>query len=156
MAGMDKIPCLSDLRDDANFALLIRQVREGLMQQLERELTAIGVELNYSQYLVLKILAKYGPQMPGDLARTLDHNAGAMTRLLDRLEDKGYLRRQPHAEDRRALRIDLTEAGQAMWQTINHSSERIQATALRDLDEAERSKLFELMKRVRDTLEKTP
>ncbi len=126
------------------------------MQQLERELTAIGVELNYSQYLVLKLLAKYGVQTPGDLARWLDHNAGAMTRLLDRLEDKGYLRRQPHTEDRRALRIDLTEAGQAMWQTINKCSERIQATALHGLIETDRDKLFELLKRVRDTLEKTP
>lgn len=153
---MNKIPCLADVRDDANFALLIRQVREGLMQQLEREMTAVGVELNYSQYLVLKLLAKYGAQTPGDLSRWLDHNAGAMTRLLDRLEDKGYLRRQPHAEDRRALRIDLTEAGQAMWQTINQCSERIQATALHDLKESDRSKLFELLKRVRDTLEKTP
>ena len=153
---MEKSPCLADLRDDANLALLIRQIREGLMQQLERELTAIGVELNYSQYLVLKLLAKYGVQTPGDLARWLDHNAGAMTRLLDRLEDKGYLRRQPHAEDRRALRIDLTEAGQAMWQTINKCSERIQATALHGLIETDRDKLFELLKRVRDTLEKTP
>ena len=153
---MNKIPCLADIRDDANFALLVRQIREGLMQQLEREMTAIGVELNYSQYLVLKLLAKFGPQTPGDLSRWLDHNAGAMTRLLDRLEDKGYLRRLPHAADRRALRIELTEAGQAMWQTIHQCSERLQATALRDLEETERKQLFELLKRVRDTLEKTP
>ncbi|MEP6939737.1 MAG: MarR family transcriptional regulator [Rudaea sp.] len=153
---MHKIPKLSDLRDDANLALLIRQVREGLMHQLERELTAIGVELNYSQYLVLKLLAKYGPQMPGDVARCLEHNAGAMTRLLDRLEDKGYVRRQPHAEDRRALSIDLTEAGQALWKTINNCSERIQNTAVRDLEQPERERLFDLLKRVRDTLEKTP
>jgi DNA-binding MarR family transcriptional regulator len=153
---MDKAPCLSDLRDDANFALLIRQVREGLTQQLERELTAIGVELNYSQYLVLKLIAKYGPQAPGDLARWLDHNAGAMTRLVDRLEDKGYVRRLPHAEDRRAQSIELTQAGQALWRTISLCSERIQNFALHDLKETERSKLFNLLKRVRDTLEKTP
>ena len=153
---MHKIPNLFDLRDDANLALLIRQVREGLMHQLERELTAIGVELNYSQYLVLKLLAKYGPQMPGDLSKCMEHNAGAMTRLLDRLEDKGYVRRQPHAEDRRALSIDLTEAGQALWKTINSCSERIQSTAVRDLAQPDREKLFDLLKRVRDTLEKTP
>jgi len=47
---MHKIPNLFDLRDDANLALLIRQVREGLMHQLERELTAIGVELNYTRF----------------------------------------------------------------------------------------------------------
>ena len=63
------LPC--DLREDANLPLLIRQVRDGLLGRLDHELAAIGVELNHSQYLVLKLLAKYGPQMPGDLARWL-------------------------------------------------------------------------------------
>ena len=153
---MQQITSPSGLRDDANIALLIRQLREGLLRQLERDLAAIGVELNHSQYLVLKILAKYGVQTPGELARWLDHNAGAMTRLLDRLEDKGYVRRQPHAEDRRALRIELTEAGQAMWQTISQCSEKTQNAALRDLNKADRETLFALLKRVCDTLEKSP
>ncbi len=148
------LPC--DLREDANFPLLIRQVRDGLFARLEHELTAIGVELNHSQYLVIKLLAKYGPQMPGDLARWLDHNAGAMTRLLDRLEGKGYLRRQPHAEDRRALQIELTEAGQALWGTIRQCSERMQEAAMRELSESDRTALLGLLRRVRDTLEKTP
>jgi DNA-binding MarR family transcriptional regulator len=148
------LPC--DVREDANFPLLIRQVRDGLFARLEHELASIGVELNHSQYLVIKLLAKYGTQMPGDLARWLDHNAGAMTRLLDRLEDKGYVRRQPHAEDRRALRIELTEAGQALWGTIRQCSERMQQAALHDLSETERNTLLSLLRRVRDTLETTP
>ena len=153
---MQPIPSVSELRDDANLALLIRQVREGLLRQLERDLAAIGIELNHSQYLVLKILAKYGVQTPGELARWLDHNAGAMTRLLDRLEDKGYVRRHPHAVDRRALRIELTQAGQALWTTISKCSERTQNAALHELNKAERETLLDLLKRVRETLEKSP
>ena len=148
------LPC--DLREDANLPLLIRQVRDGLLGRLDHELAALGIELNHSQYLVLKLLAKYGPQMPGDLARWLDHNAGAMTRLVDRLADKGYVRRQPHAEDRRALYIELTEAGQALWGTIRQCSERMQEAALHELSESDRSALLGLLRRVRDTLEKTP
>jgi DNA-binding MarR family transcriptional regulator len=153
---MQPAPSCFEMRDDANLALLIRQVREGLLRQLERDLAAIGIELNYSQYLVLKIIAKYGAQMPGDLARSMDHNAGAMTRLLDRLEDKGYVRRQPHAEDRRALSIELTQAGQALWHTISECSERTQNVALQNLQTHERATLLDLLKRVRDTLEKSP
>jgi DNA-binding MarR family transcriptional regulator len=150
---MQNMPAICELREDNNFALLIRQLREGSMRRLERNLAEVGVELNYSQYLVLKILSKYGVQTPGDLSRWLDHNAGAMTRLLDRLEDKGYVRRHPHAEDRRALRIDLTEAGQALWQMISRCSEKTQNEALRDLSESERQTLFALLVRVRNTLE---
>ena len=153
MTRMAQITSISELRDDANLAVLIRQVREGLLSQLERELAARGIELNHSQYLVLKIIAKHGPQMPGGLARWLDHNAGAMTRLVDRLEDKGYVRRQAHAEDRRALSIELTATGQALWQTISACSERMQEAALRDLKKNERATLLSLLKRVRDALE---
>ncbi|MFT3791819.1 MAG: MarR family transcriptional regulator [Rudaea sp.] len=151
---MNRIPAIKELRDDANFALLIRQIREGQTALLERELGALGVELNYSQFLVLKLLAKYGQQMPGDVARCLDHNAGAMTRLLDRLESKGYLRRRPHAEDRRALTVELTEAGHAVWESINRRTDRLQAIAFQDLKESERKQLLDLLRRVRDTLEK--
>ncbi|MGH8124115.1 MAG: MarR family winged helix-turn-helix transcriptional regulator [Rudaea sp.] len=152
---MTQTTSISELRDDANLAVLIRQVREGLLRRLDRDLAASDIELNHSQYLVLKIIAKHGPQMPGDLARWLDHNAGAMTRLIDRLEDKGYVRRQAHAEDRRALSIELTQAGQALWHTISACSERMLSAALHDLKKNERATLLALLKRVRDTLEKS-
>jgi len=114
---MQKTPPLCGIRDDSSFPMLIRQIRDGLLYQIERQLVDSGLAINYSQHLVVKIIAKNGPQMPGDLARYLDHNAGAMTRLLDQLEDKGYVRRKPHAQDRRALTIELTPAGNELWRT---------------------------------------
>ena len=86
----------------------------------------------------------------------LDHNAGAMTRLLDQLEDKGYVRRKPHAQDRRALTIELTPAGNELWRKMSQFIEHAQELALHDLKSTDRAKLFDLLKRVRDTLDKTP
>ncbi|MBN8888102.1 MAG: MarR family transcriptional regulator [Rudaea sp.] len=153
---MQKHLSLHDLRDDSSLPLLIRQIRESMLRLIEREIKADGVEINYSQHLVVKILAKTGPQMPGDLARFLDHNAGAMTRLIDQLEDKGYVRRKPHAQDRRALTIELTPAGQDLWRAMSQYMERAQELAMQDLKAPDRTKLFELLKRVRDTLDQTP
>lgn len=153
---MQKTLSLCDMRDDSSLPMLIRQIRDGLLRQIERQIEANHIGINYSQYLVVKILAKHGPQMPGDLARFLDHNAGAMTRLIDRLEDKGYVRRKPHAEDRRALTIELTAGGEELWRAISKYIERAQELALRDLKPAEREKLYELLRRVRDSLDNTP
>ncbi|HEY0179212.1 MAG TPA: MarR family transcriptional regulator [Dokdonella sp.] len=139
--------------DEPNLPLLLRRIREAMSQHLERGLGALGAELTFTQYLVLKNIATEGPLTAGELARRLDHNAGAMTRLIDRLEAKGYVRRQPDAEDRRALRIALTEAGQAQWHAISRCSEDVQRLALSDLNEAERNDLLSLLQRVRDTLE---
>lgn len=143
---------ICDIRDDTSLAMLIRQVRDGLLRQIGNQLDANGIGINYSQYLVVKVLAKRGPQMPVDLARYLDHNAGAMTRLIDHLEKKGYVQRKPHEVDRRALTIQLTAAGQALWQTISDYVERAQKLAMRDLDAKDRAKLLALLQRVRDAL----
>ena len=153
---MQKTPPLCGIRDDSSFPMLIRQIRDGLLYQIERQLVDSGLAINYSQHLVVKIIAKNGPQMPGDLARYLDHNAGAMTRLLDQLEDKGYVRRKPHAQDRRALTIELTPAGNELWRKMSQFIEHAQELALNDLKSTDRAKLFDLLKRVRDTLDKTP
>lgn len=153
---MKKITPLHDIRDDSNFALLTRQIRDGCKYQIERQLDASGIQISFSQYLVVKILDKYGPQRPGHLARYLDHNAGAMTRLIDQLEQGGYVRRVPHGQDRRALTIELTEAGSSLWRTMSHFSEQMQDRALRDLTLPERERLLDLLRRVRDALEQTP
>ena len=153
---MQKPLALCDMRDDSSLPMLIRQIRDGLLRQIEHQLEANDIGINYSQYLVVKVIAKNGPQMPGDLARFLDHNAGAMTRLIDRLEEKGYVQRKPHAEDRRALTIELTEAGQELWRAISKFIERAQELALRDFNSADRAALFELLRRVRDSLDNIP
>lgn len=144
------------MRDDTSFPMLIRQIRDGLLRQVERQLEASGVDINYSQHLVVKILANNGPQTPGDLAKYLDHNAGAMTRLIDRLEDMGCVQRKPHPQDRRALTIELTPAGRDLWRQISQFMEHAQELALQELKAADRAKTFELLVRVRDTLDKIP
>jgi DNA-binding MarR family transcriptional regulator len=48
-----------------------------------------------------------------DLGALLHLTTGAMTSLIDRLENAGQLSRQPHPTDRRSIRLVLTPAGQA-------------------------------------------
>ncbi len=138
---------------EENLGVLVRQVRDGLFHLFERKLSLSGLELNLSQYLVLKRLAYHGAQTATELARAIDHDAGAMTRLLDKLEEKGYLRRQPHQEDRRALQITLTEAGLALWTTMRSCGDDSMGQALVDLSAEEQETLISLLKRVRNSLE---
>jgi len=50
---------------------------------------------------------------PAELARWLQVDAGAMTRLLDRLEKKGLCKRVRCTDDRRVVRVELTPEGEA-------------------------------------------
>jgi DNA-binding MarR family transcriptional regulator len=75
-----------------------------------------------------------------------------MTRLLDKLEQRGIVARVADPKDRRALRIHLTEAGATIWQDINHCGQRVRERATRGMSEADRETLTRLLTQVRDNL----
>ena len=62
----------------STLALLLREIRAGFWAQMEVELRAAGHELNFSQYITLKELAK-GDASATDLAHAAQLNPGAMT-----------------------------------------------------------------------------
>ena len=140
------IPC-----SGSTLGLLFRQVRDAMWTRMERELEAAGHELTFSQYVVLKRLAD-GPATATDLARYAELNPGAMTRLLDKLEEKSLVAREPDPADRRVWHIRLTQGGQTMWQDVNHCGQRVRERALTGLSADERAQLLSLLERVRDNL----
>jgi DNA-binding MarR family transcriptional regulator len=123
-------------------------VRGEIVRAIEADLAAQGADLKFTQFHVLKRLAYAGPMTATELARAVDLDGGAMTRQLDQLEAKGYLRRQPHEQDRRALRIELTEAGLALWRHLHESNVATLERAQKDLAANERSQLIDYLQRV--------
>lgn len=73
--------------------------------------------LSTGEFDVLAALRRSGDEhaaSPGELSRTVMLSPGGMTNRLDRLEAMGLLRREPHPDDRRSLRIVLSDAGLAI------------------------------------------
>jgi len=139
-----------------SLGLLIHFVRTGLIRHLERALVESGHDLNFSQFRVLKALSACERITLSELAREVDHDAGALTRMLDRLQEKGYVRRKPRDDDRRVVDICLTEAGRALWVSIRKSADGVSELAQSDLSAAERDQLLNLLKRVQQTLDQVP
>lgn len=124
---------------------LIGRIRNELHANIEQELTRQGFELGFTQYVALKKLGTEGPMTPGELARLLHHNPGALTRLLDKLEQQNYVRRVPDPKDRRALRIELTASGRTLWKRINACGERVAERALQNSTDKDRAQLQSLL-----------
>ena len=135
----------------SSLGLLFRQVRDAMWARMEKELAAAGHELNFNQYITLKTLA-YGPVGVGELARAAYLHPGAMTRLLDKLEERGLTARDAVPGDRRALQVRLTEAGVALWTQISPSAQRVHDLAMAHLTEEEQVELTRLLMQVRDNL----
>ena len=135
----------------SSLGLLFRHLRDAMWAQMERELVRAGHDLTFSQFVTIKKLAG-GIASVTDLARAAELNPGAMTRLLDRLENKGLIERVADPGDRRALHIHLTDAGTAIWRDIEQCGQRVHDRAFGDMPQAERNELLRLLERVRDNL----
>ncbi|MEW9571723.1 MarR family winged helix-turn-helix transcriptional regulator [Rhodanobacter sp. Si-c] len=131
-----------------SLGVLLGLVRTEIVRAMEAEIAAKGLELRFTQFLILKRLAKLGPMGATELARSVELDGGAMTRQLDQLESRGYLRRCPHEQDRRALRIELTAEGDALWQQLTNCNERVLKAAQRSLNATERKHLHDYLERV--------
>ncbi|OOG40060.1 MarR family transcriptional regulator [Rhodanobacter sp. C06] len=131
-----------------SLGVLLGLVRTEIVRAMEAEITTKGLELKFTQFLILKRLARLGPMSATELARSVELDGGAMTRQLDQLERKGYLRRRPHEQDRRALRIELTAEGDALWRQLNGCNEHVLAAAQASLDADERDRLHDYLERV--------
>ena len=103
----------SHLADTANLARVAR-----LAAYLERSLAEIAgnAGLKAAQFQVLAELRGRDPtaMTVSDLARAVILTSGAMTPLLDQLDERGLVHRQIDPEDRRARRITITEKGRSL------------------------------------------
>jgi DNA-binding MarR family transcriptional regulator len=61
------------------------------------------VGLNATDLEALDLLVRHGPMPAGRLAELTGLTTGAVTGLVDRLERRGYVRREPHPSDRRSV-----------------------------------------------------
>ncbi|MFI0978445.1 MarR family winged helix-turn-helix transcriptional regulator [Streptomyces sp. NPDC021093] len=109
-------------------------------------LAAATAGLTASQAKTLSVL-RSSPAPMRALATTLACDASNITGIVDRLEKRELVRREPSATDRRVKNVVLTEHGET---TIDAIRARMHTTlaGLDTLDDAERTALFTLLGRV--------
>jgi DNA-binding MarR family transcriptional regulator len=83
-----------------------------------RSLADAGEEVTLTQYRSLVILASRGPQSLAALAEAVAVTPPTASRLCERLVRKGLVRRRSDHNDRRQVRIALTEAGQSLVDAV--------------------------------------
>lgn len=124
-----------------------------LTKHLARAMNETLAEFNLDrgEWWLLGALRRSGPPYrlsPGQLAENLGLSSGAMTNRLDRLESAGLLRRLPDPSDRRALQVELTEAGWQAWQDSVGVQAQKEALVASALDPEEKEMLNNLLRRL--------
>ena len=84
-----------------------------------RSLADAGEEVTLTQYRSLVVLASRGPQGVAALAEAVAVTPPTASRLVDRLVKKGLVRRRTDRQDRRQVRIALTETGRHLVDAVS-------------------------------------
>jgi DNA-binding MarR family transcriptional regulator len=109
--------------------------------------------LSPSSALALGILVDAGsPLPPNQIASRLIISRATVTGLLDSLEKRGYVRRLPHATDRRMLLIEPTESGSRVAHEFRVVVHRHQTEWLAALSEIEQGQLIGVLHRLQSVL----
>ena len=121
-----------------------------LMASMRREVDARMAELDLTdaQWKPLWKIKLGHADTAFELARESGIDAGAMTRMLDRLEAKGLIGRVRSETDRRVVHLRLTAEGEAVAERIPHVLAEVNNDFLRGFNKTEWMQLKEFMQRM--------
>lgn len=116
------------------FGFIINDISRVVRAEMDRRTSEAGLGLTTGEGRVLLNARRTGPIRQTLLAERLGIEAMTLSCLVDRLENKGYVERQPDPDDRRAKLVALTEAGTEVVARIEPIAASIRADAARGID----------------------
>ncbi len=131
-------------------AIAILRTADALRHHFGSVIEPHGVTLQ--QYNVLRILRGSHPEpLPTlEIGDRLIERVPGITRLIDRLEEKGLVARQRDADDRRRVNCSITERGLELLTRLDPIVTAADRAAVGDLAEADSEALVELLERIRE------
>lgn len=150
---MKEIPqahSLSELNDNTAFLLL----ETGRM--LRRSFDPKMAELNLSrrEWYLISHLCYFNGAPQQQLADILDMTKGGMAKLVARLEQRGFLRRQSASENGKGIkRVLLTEAGYSLAYLVDKESQASVSNMVAQLSSEEQHQFKDMLRRLQSGLE---
>jgi DNA-binding MarR family transcriptional regulator len=174
ITGMTEEPSLADLSEDvvdhllddwgrerpdldaSAMAVVGRLLHVGALVQTRADQRLRGHGISYTELDVLATLRRSGAPYrlsPTALRRSVLLTSGAMTACLNRLEQRGLIRRSPDAADRRSLLATLTAEGVRLIDDAITAHFAEADRMILGLAPVERAELARLLRKVRLQLE---
>lgn len=133
-----------------SLGFLVNRVASVIRAGFEHELAPHGVTAK--QWPVLRLALELDHPRPSEMAEAMGIDRGAVTRLIDRLVEKGLVVRAGDPTDLRAARVELTEKGRTLVPVLAKIAHTRNEAAVRDLKPSERTALIRSLKSVLETL----
>jgi len=143
---------LKSPRLNEEFVPLIMQVRMAIIQGLDQEFLSDNdvapLEVTSAQFAILKNVLKGKATAACELCKFMDYDRGAMSRMIDRLERKGLIRRVALAHTRRTRALEVTAAGRAAFPKMQACLTRVVDRMLKGLTSAQVREVEKVLRRM--------
>jgi DNA-binding MarR family transcriptional regulator len=143
MPGVERVDPLVEGISDR-----IAVVNRRFMLRSKETLDGHGITWRDWQVLTNLLLAGETPISPSDLSSRLMVTTGAMTNVLDRLEQRRLIRRVRNPADRRSVIVEATEAGSKLWHAAVNDLGGREAEAVHALSRSEQQQLNRLLRKL--------
>ena len=129
---------------DNSIGRLVGMTSRAIHNRLSRDLEASGFDLSAEQWIVLANIDRYEGHCQQFLADFCGKEKTSITRLLDTMESRGFIRRESASDDRRRNMVYLTEQGQKLLAKVRPTVEKTLGLAVEGVERTD----FEVCKRV--------
>jgi MarR family 2-MHQ and catechol resistance regulon transcriptional repressor len=126
--------------------IVLARAHTALEQRAAEDVARHG--LTIAEFAVLEALYHKGPLLLGDVQKKVLVSSGGVTYLVDRLEERGLVRRKLCEDDRRARYAELTEDGTALMNRIFPEHAECIEDAVSGLDVEEQREATRLLKQL--------
>lgn len=124
----------------------LMRAADRVTERTHRHLAAAG--LTATQFGVLEALHHLGPLCQRDIGRKILKSSGNITTVVDNLEKRDLVRRQPSREDRRFVAVHLTEKGKGLIEKVFPRHTAAIAEELGTLSAEEQAELGRLLRKL--------
>lgn len=138
---------------ESRFGFLIMDVARHFGTQFDQQARE-RLDLPRAQCRVVVYLCSFGEMNQAQLADILSVTPMTVVRMLDRMEEGGWVRRVDDPNDRRALRVVATAKAERLVPKILGLGDEVAAQATQGLSAQEKASLIKLLMRVKDNLSK--
>lgn len=125
---------------------LLGRVKMAMGDAIDRALAPF--DISAAQFVILVALATREGDSASGLCKGMSYDPGAMTRMIDRLEQKGLIRRTDDPDDRRRVGLELTAEGKAVYPRLKAAVMSVQNQFLRGFSKSEVRELEHLLQRM--------
>lgn len=127
--------------------LALWRVSKDIDRIAQADIASLG--LCFTDFGVLEILLHRGPLPVNTIADTVMITSGSMTTAVDRLVDRGLVRRTAHPTDKRVRMVELTAEGRSLIEKAYGEHARTIERTFKVLSAQERSDLLAILLKLR-------